>query len=266
MSGEAGSVDGRCPFFGANWKMNGSGIEGLSWLGALQSAGSDGSLSDLDIALFPPFTLLPVLSEAAREAGAALGSQDLFYESRGAFTGEISAGMLVEAGCSWAIVGHSERRHILGESHDTVARKLRAALGSGLGVVLCVGETLPEREAGMEKAVVEEMLGSALAGIADPDPAVIVVAYEPVWAIGTGRNATPEQASAMHGHVRGVLARLHPGPFAGSCRIIYGGSVNPGNAGSILAMPDVDGALVGGASLDAGSFLGIIESRRHTSG
>lgn len=264
-SGNA-AVRERRLFFGANWKMNGSGIEGLSWLGALQSAGSDGSLSDLDIALFPPFTLLPVLSEAAREAGAALGAQDLFHEGRGAFTGEISAGMLVEAGCTWAIVGHSERRHILGESHDTVARKLRAALGSGLGAVLCVGETLPEREAGREQAVVAGMLESALDGIHDPDPARIVVAYEPVWAIGTGRNATPEQASAMHRHVRDVLAQLAPGPFAGSCRIIYGGSVNPGNAGSILAMPDVDGALVGGASLDAGSFLGILASSRRLPG
>ena len=246
--------------------MNGSGIEGLSWLQTLQSASSDGSLSGADIALFPPFTLLPVLSEAAREAGAALGAQDVYHESRGAFTGEISAGMLIEAGCGWVIVGHSERRHILGESPGTVALKLRAALGSGLGVVLCVGETLPEREAGREPAVVEEMLESALAGIPGPDSSRIVVAYEPVWAIGTGRNASPEQASAMHGHVRDVLARIHPGPFAGCCRIIYGGSVNPGNAGSILRMPDVDGALVGGASLDAVSFLGILGSRRLASG
>ncbi len=246
----------RTPFVGANWKMNGSVASGAAWL---ESLGSQPGWppGGVDTVLFPPFTILPLLREAALSAGTALGGQDLFFEPKGAFTGEISAGMLLEAGCSWVLAGHSERRHILGEDLATVGRKVRAAVESGLGVVLCVGERLEERDSGIETEVVEGMLESALAGLDSPDPDRIVIAYEPVWAIGTGRNASPDQASAMHGHIRAFLGRIVPGHFAPRCRIIYGGSVNEGNASSIMTMPDVDGALVGGASLDARAFLRI---------
>lgn len=248
---------GRRPFIGANWKMNGSGIEGILWLEAFQSGRADGSFPDTDIVLFPPFTLLPVLAEGAREAGIALGAQDVHFEKKGAFTGEISVPMLLEAGCSWVIAGHSERRHLLGEGDSMVRRKVEAALDGGLSVVLCVGEKLEERDSGREYEIVDGMLDSALHGLGIPEAERVVIAYEPVWAIGTGRNATPQQASEMHGHVRAVLESLVSGRFASGCRVIYGGSVNEGNAGSILSMPDIDGALVGGASLDSESFFRI---------
>lgn len=248
---------GRRRFIGANWKMNGSGIEGISWLETIQAAGADGSLAGLDLVLFPPFTLLPVLAEGVRDAGIGLGAQDVFHEKKGAFTGEVSSAMLIEAGCTWVIAGHSERRHLIGETDEVVSRKVGSALESGLGVVLCVGERLEERDSGIESEVVDGMLSAALGGLRDPDPSMIVIAYEPVWAIGTGRNASPEQASEMHVHIRETLRRIAPGGFAEACRIIYGGSVNPGNAQSLVSMPDVDGALVGGASLEALSFLKI---------
>ena len=190
--------------------------------------------------------------------GLELGGQDLHPEPSGAFTGEISAGMLVEAGCSWVLVGHSERRHIMGEDDALVARKLAAALGAGLGVVLCVGEKLEERERGIEKQVVRRQIASALKGITIQRPGSLVTAYEPVWAIGTGRNASPEEASAMHGFVRGVLDEELGAEAAGGVMVIYGGSVKPSNAAGILAMPCVDGALVGGASLDPVDFHGIV--------
>lgn len=241
----------RC-FAGANWKMNGSGLEGISWLESVKEAGA--APGSAELVLFPPFTLLPVLSEYAREAGVALGGQDLHPAGAGAFTGEISVSMLVEAGCTWVIVGHSERRHLIGESDDLVRRKLHAALEGGLGAVLCVGEKLEEREAGMAAGIVERQLVSALGGLGSTGPG-LVIAYEPVWAIGTGRNATPEQAEEMHGLIAGILESS--APFAAGTRIIYGGSVNPGNAAMLMAMPGVHGALVGGASLDASSFLAI---------
>ncbi|NLP04918.1 triose-phosphate isomerase [Candidatus Fermentibacteria bacterium] len=244
------------PFFGANWKMNGSGLEGLAWLQFWKELEDRGS--DARVVLFPPFTLLAVLAENAREAGLELGGQDLHPEPSGAFTGEISAGMLVEAGCSWVLVGHSERRHIMGEDDALVARKLAAALGAGLGAVLCVGEKLEEREQGIEEQVVRRQIASALKGLAVQRPGSLVIAYEPVWAIGTGRNASPEEASAMHCFVRGVLDEELGAEAAGGVTVIYGGSVKPSNAAGILAMPCVDGALVGGASLDPAGFHGIV--------
>ncbi len=247
------------PFFGANWKMNGSWPMGLSWL---QTAKSLAVADDpAQIVVFPPFTLLPALSEDAREAGIGLGAQDVFYETAGAFTGEISPSMLVEAGCSWVLAGHSERRHILGESDQVVRRKLEAALGGGLSVVLCLGELLEQRDAGGQESVVRDQLSAALAGGLPDDPGRIVIAYEPVWAIGTGRIATPEQVSGMHLHIRKALGGMF-GEASSPVRIIYGGSVKPGNSAEILAAPGVDGALVGGASLDAEGFLSIARSAR----
>lgn len=248
------------PFFGANWKMNGSGLEGLAWLQFWKEL--EKRDTDARVVLFPPFTLLAVLAEDAREAGLELGAQDLHPEPSGAFTGEISAGMLIEAGCSCVLVGHSERRHLIGEDDSLVARKLGAALGAGLCAVLCVGEKLEEREQGIAEQVVRRQISSALKGLGVLRPESLVIAYEPVWAIGTGRNASPEEASAMHGFVRGVLEEELGAGTAGDVRVIYGGSVKPSNAAGILAMPCVDGALVGGASLNPSDFHGIVTAWR----
>jgi triosephosphate isomerase len=231
------------PFFGANWKMNGTWPSGMAWM---QTAKSGARAEEpAEMVLFPPFTLLTALAEDAREAGLQIGAQDVYFENSGAFTGEISPSMILEAGCTWAIAGHSERRHILGESDRTVERKLVAALEAGLGVVLCVGELGSQRDAGEAGRTVTGQLESALG----PDLAIpegkLVIAYEPVW--------------EMHSLIRGWLGS-RPGGLSETVRVIYGGSVKPENSASVLCQPDVDGALVGGASLDAGSFLSIVRS------
>ena len=246
------------PLLGANWKMNGSGLEGLAYLETLKQA----SVEDepVDIVLFPPFTLLPVLAEDAREAGISLGAQDLYWRDRGAYTGEISASMLLEAGCSWALVGHSERRHTLDEDDETVRLKLLAALRAGLKVVLCVGELLEQREQGLTEEVVRGQVVQALEGVDEATHESVAVAYEPVWAIGTGQNATPEEANRMHGLVRSWLSDIRGEAVARKMRIMYGGSVKPENAQDLLVQKEVNGALVGGASLRADSFLEIIRA------
>ena len=186
------------------------------------------------------------------------GAQDLFYEEFGAFTGEISGGMLAELGVHYVLAGHSERRHVIGEGNDIVARKLAAALASGLTPILCVGELLEEREAGRDEEVVLDQVSSALKSLSTGDCAKVVVAYEPVWAIGTGKTATPEDASRMHRVIRDALEALHGREISENTAILYGGSVKPQNAAVLFAVPDVDGVLVGGASLAAESFLGIV--------
>ncbi|MBN1434377.1 triose-phosphate isomerase [Candidatus Fermentibacterales bacterium] len=248
-------------FVGANWKMNGSGVEGLAYLERLKD--SDVESEPVDVVLFAPFTLLPVLAEDAREAGISLGAQDLYWQDRGAFTGEISTSMLLEAGCSWVIVGHSERRNLFGEDDELVRLKLIAALRAGLRAVLCVGELLEEREAGRTEEVVKGQVLRALEGLEEADPDRVVLAYEPVWAIGTGRNATPDEAARMHGLIRSWLSDMIGEMGAKDTRIIYGGSVNPENAPDLMTREGIDGALVGGASLGASSFLQIIRSCCH---
>lgn len=246
------------PLFGANWKMNGTNQKAQDYLDDLMVGNS--SHFDADVVLFPPFTIVAGIAGAAADAGVATGGQDVFWEPKGAFTGEISPGMLRDAGCSWFLAGHSERRHIMGESDDTVARKLQAGISAGLKGILCVGETLDERQAGRTGEVVKAQLERSLNGLMGADPTNLAVAYEPVWAIGTGVNATPGQAQEVHGLIRAWIGELFGKTFAEETRVIYGGSVTPGNAGDILAQPDVDGALVGGASLDSESFLDILAS------
>ena len=206
----------------------------------------------------PPFVSLPAVMEAIEGSSIESGAQDIFYEESGAFTGEISGGMLVELGVRYVLTGHSERRHVIGESNDIVARKLRAALDSGLTPVLCVGELLEEREADRAEEVVLGQLRTALEGLTADQCAKVVVAYEPVWAIGTGKTATPEDASHMHGVIRKALGDLHGTDISESTAILYGGSVKPQNAAQLFGSPDIDGVLVGGASLASDSFLGII--------
>jgi triosephosphate isomerase len=245
----------RRPLIAANWKMNKSIAEAVAFAAAVRPALS--SLSACDLALLPSFFGVRPLADVLAGTAVAVGAQDLYWEAGGAFTGEVSAAMVRDAGATLALVGHSERRHVLGETDDVVARKLAAALGGGLTPIFCVGETLPEREAGRERAVVERQLGAGLAG---QDAAAVtrtVIAYEPVWAIGTGRTATPDDAAAMHAAIRAWLSARFGAPAAAALRILYGGSVKPDNAASLMAREDIDGLLVGGASLDAGSFLAI---------
>jgi triosephosphate isomerase len=224
------------------------------------------SLTDSDLVVLPAFPALRPLADALAGTPVAVGAQDLHWEADGAFTGEVSAAMLRDAGATVVLVGHSERRHVLGETNEVVARKYAAALGSGLTPILCVGETLSEREAGRALPVVEAQLAAALGGVTAAGAARTVVAYEPVWAIGTGRTATPDDATAMHRAIRGWLrARFGDGVAAG-LRIQYGGSVKPLNAAGLLSREEIDGLLVGGASLDAASFVEIARAARARGG
>ncbi|HWZ42279.1 MAG TPA: triose-phosphate isomerase [Candidatus Saccharimonadales bacterium] len=215
--------------------------------------------SRADIAICPPFTCLAALAEALRGTAILIGAQDVFWENEGAYTGEISAPMLVDAGCSYVIIGHSERRQYFGETDDTVHRKLKAALRAGLRPIVCVGEVLQEREANLTGAVLERQCNIAFRGIGGPEVAPLIVAYEPVWAIGTGKTATPEMAAEAHQIVRAQAEKAFGTATAQAMRIIYGGSVKHTNAKDLMSHPEIDGALVGGASLDAGSFAATVK-------
>jgi triosephosphate isomerase (TIM) len=239
---------------GGNWKMNGTPAGTETFMAAMGASGSPGLKAD--VVVFPPFTLIPLAASLA-PAGVEIGGQDLFWEPKGAYTGEISASILLDAGATWFLAGHSERRHVIGETDAAVRRKLDAGLAAGLRGILCVGETLGQREAGRTEEVVRGQVESGLTGLGATRQN-LVIAYEPVWAIGTGLNATPEEAGRMHSLIRGWVSGIAGEAFAASLRIQYGGSVNPANAGELLAIPSVDGALVGGASLEAASFLAIV--------
>jgi triosephosphate isomerase len=239
----------------ANWKMQMSIGGATAFAGALRSRLA--GLPACDLAVFPPFFALPATAAALKGVPVAVGAQDLFWEKTGAYTGEVSGEMVVEAGGTHVIVGHSERRHVIGESDGIVAKKLSAALAAGLTPVLCVGEKIDEREAGEAEAVVKRQIGAALAGLGPSDLARIAVAYEPVWAIGTGKTAAPSDAVAMHAVIRREISGRFGAEAAGALRILYGGSVKPDNAGALLGETEIDGALVGGASLDVDSFLRI---------
>ena len=243
---------------GGNWKMNGSRLAALEFLSEMKRLGS-GSVSS-EIVLFPPFTLISLMADAAADAGIETGGQDIFWLEKGAFTGEISPAMLVDAGASWFLVGHSERRHVIGETDDIVRRKLEAGLETGLRGILCVGELIEERDAGRTEEVVRRQVESALKGLECVSTENFVIAYEPVWAIGTGLTATPGEAERMHSLIREWVAGAISIDFADNTRIQYGGSVKPDNAAEILSRPSVNGALVGGASLKAESFMDILKA------
>lgn len=241
-----------------NWKMN-TELAGATRLAEeLVDAMSD--TGDVRVAICPPFVSLNAVSHVIAGTGVALGAQNLHYEDEGAYTGEISARMLLSVGCRYVIIGHSERRQYFGETDETVNRRVRKAMDAGLIPIVCVGETLEERDAGREEEVVARQLAQGLSGVTLSDADRLVVAYEPVWAIGTGRNATPEQAQEMHAFIRARLQDQQGEAVAGDLNILYGGSMKPANAAELLAQPDVDGGLIGGASLKAADFVGIIES------
>lgn len=238
-----------------NWKMHGSLTENEALLGAVRS----GMASDFaaECAVCVPFPYLAQTSALLGGSVVAWGAQDVSEHTKGAYTGEVSAPMLREFGCRFVIVGHSERRALHAEDSKLVARKLHAAQAAGLTPIVCVGETLAQREAGVTEAIVAEQLDAVTSEVGAQAWDQAVIAYEPVWAIGTGQNATPQQAQEAHAHIRGELRRLFAS-HAAEIRILYGGSVKADNAEAIMAQPDVDGALVGGASLKADSFLGIL--------
>ena len=244
----------------ANWKMHKTAAEAVAFAGAL---GPLGALRGVEVAVAPPFTALAALQNALAGTGVALAAQNAHFEKQGAFTGEISVGMLAELDVRYVILGHSERRQLFGESDELIAKKVRAVQAAGMRPILCVGELLAEREAGRTFDVLARQLAGSLASADPARAAELVVAYEPVWAIGTGRTATPELAQEAHAFVRARLADRF-GAEAKQIRIQYGGSVKPDNAAELLAQPDIDGALVGGASLDPQSFSAIIRSRERS--
>jgi len=251
----------RRKFVCGNWKMFKTGQEALPLVGELVKRLSGASAQ---IGIAPPFTALAQVKWALSQAGTSiqLFGQNCHHEKQGAFTGEVSAPMLKDAGCDGVILGHSERRQLFGETDEGVARKLKAALGEGLHPIVCVGETLQEREAGRTWEVVSRQVRAAVAGLATGAVEKITIAYEPVWAIGTGRNATAAQAQEVHGQIRGLLREIGGAAAADAVRIQYGGSVKPDNAAELLGQADVDGALVGGASLKAEDFAKIVEAAR----
>ena len=240
-----------------NWKMNMTRGAAVEWASRVVDRAS--SRPGMQLAVCPPFPYLECVGQVIRDTPLELGAQNLYHEPRGAFTGEVSAAMLADLNCRYVLVGHSERRNILGESDSSVKRKLRAALDYGLVPILCVGEQLAARDSGQSCEVVRAQLFSALAGLDEGPVGRVVYAYEPVWAIGTGRNATPEQAEEVQSHIRKLLEKRYNARVARSAVIQYGGSVNAGNAQQLLTQPNVDGLLVGGASLRADEFLAILE-------
>jgi triosephosphate isomerase len=245
----------RRKFVAGNWKMFTTAATARQLAGAVVNG--LGTENRLTVALCPPFPYLLQVADVIRGSAVFLGAQNMYPEKEGAFTGEVSPAMLVDVGCRYVILGHSERRHKLGEDNAFINRKVHAALATGLSIILCVGETLQEREANQAETILEQQLTSGLAGVTDSAMDQVVIAYEPLWAIGTGRNATPQQAQDAHVCLRRRVEELYNADVARALIIQYGGSVKPDNAASLLGQADVDGALVGGASLQADQFLAI---------
>jgi len=243
-----------------NFKMNKTATEAVAY--ARQFLPAVAGAGEVDIVLCPPFTALRAVADLLGSSAVSLGAQDVHWEPSGAYTGEVSTAMLRDAGCRYVIIGHSERRALFGETNQTVNLKVRAALAGGLVPIMCVGETLAEREAGRTSAVVEDHVRGGLAGLAREAVAGLIIAYEPVWAIGTGKTATPAQAEEVHRFIRELVGADFGGQVAARLRIQYGGSVKPGNIAELTAQPNIDGGLVGGACLDARDFATLIQNAR----
>jgi triosephosphate isomerase len=250
----------RIPFIAGNWKMYKTVADAVKYVKEFRGLVKD--IDDVEIVLAPTFTALHAAAEAARNSNVGISAQDLFWEREGAFTGEVSGAMVREAGAEYVIIGHSERRTHFGETDASVNRKTAAAFAASLTPIVCIGETLDQRERNETFDVLDRQIKEGLAGITGEQLEQLVIAYEPVWAIGTGRNATPQQAADAHGHIRKRLRQWFGGAGADLCHVIYGGSVKPDNIRELVSQPDVDGALVGGASLDVKSFFDIVSSSR----
>ncbi|HVK88479.1 MAG TPA: triose-phosphate isomerase [Kofleriaceae bacterium] len=250
----------RTPFVVGNWKLNKTISEALALVTELKN--QLGAVKGVSVGVAPVFTALSAVAKRLEGSPIATCAQDCHWETTGAWTGEVSPALLADAGATWVIVGHSERRQFFGDTNESVGKKARAAIAAGLGAIVCVGEQLAERDSGRTLAVVDEQLAGALASVDAAATGKIVIAYEPVWAIGTGRTATPAQAQEVHAHIRKRLAERYSQSVADTIRIQYGGSVKPSNAEALMAERDIDGALVGGASLEAADFIAIVKATR----
>jgi triosephosphate isomerase len=250
----------RKPFVAGNWKMNTDSHTSVQLAELIVSGSCELAGDSVTVAVCPPFVYLQSVAKAVSASHVAVGAQDVYYEAKGAFPGEVSPAMLKDIGCTYVLCGHSERRHVIGETDELVNRKLIAALGGGLLPILCVGELLAERDAAQTENVVSRHLKQGLAGLSAEKVSAVTIAYEPVWAIGTGRTATPQQAQEVHGFIRGLLSQMYEAELADEIRILYGGSVKPNNSAELMSQSDVDGLLVGGASLKADDFLAIVRS------
>jgi triosephosphate isomerase len=246
----------RKPVIAGNWKLYKQSKEAVDLVSSLIPLVKD--ITDVEIIIAPVFTVLDVVRKTIKDSNLSLAAQDCFWEEEGAYTGEVSPTMLIDAGCSHVIIGHSERRQFFAETDETVNKKLKAALNGGLVPIFCAGETLAQREAGATLTVLRKQIAGGLSGIAAADVDRTIIAYEPVWAIGTGRTATANQAQEAHKFIRDLLSELYGKESADKIRILYGGSVKPENVKGLLCQPDIDGALVGGASLKAESFASIV--------
>ncbi len=249
----------RKPFVAGNWKMNTDGQSSTKLAENIVAGSVEAAGQSVTVAVCPPFVYLQSVARALRSSGVALGAQDVYFEANGAFTGEISTSMLKDAGCTYCLCGHSERRHVIGETDELINRKVTAAINGGLLPILCVGELLAERKASKTNDVVARHLKEGLAGLGAEKVSAVTIAYEPVWAIGTGVTATPDQAQEVHDFIRNLLGEMYDSKLAGEMRILYGGSVKPDNAAELMGQKDIDGLLVGGASLKADDFLAIIQ-------
>ena len=250
----------RKPYICGNWKLNKTISEAVAFVNDLKINIVD--INDVEIGIGAPFTCLSALSQACEGTNIKSGAEDCYWEESGAFTGEVAPSMIKDAGCSFVIIGHSERRQFFGETDETVNKKVKAALTAGLQVIMCVGELLEERENGTTNDVVKTQTIGGLKDLSDADMDNIVIAYEPVWAIGTGKVATPEQAQEVHAFIRSIVADTFNQNVAEKVRIQYGGSVKPANVKELMSCPDVDGALVGGAALAADSFEQLVSFKK----
>jgi triosephosphate isomerase len=250
----------RMPLIAGNWKMFKTVHEAVVFAKEFRPIVKD--ISDVEIVVAPPFTAVHAVAEALRHANIAVAAQDLYWEREGAFTGEVSAAMIQEAGAEFVIIGHSERRRLFGETDAHVNRKAGATIGGAMTPIVCIGETLEERERNETMAILDRQIKFGLDGLSGDQVAELVIAYEPVWAIGTGKTATTTQAQEAHEHIRGRLRQWFGAGAAERCRVLYGGSVKPDNIASLMREPDVDGALVGGASLDVRGFAEIVTNSR----
>ncbi len=250
----------RKPFVAGNWKMNTDSHISVNLAKSIISGSLEVAGHSVDVALCPPFVYLQAVAIALSTSSIALGAQDIYTESKGAFTGEISASMLKDVGCTYALCGHSERRHVIGETDELVNKKVTAAISGGILPILCVGELIEQRQASQTTEVVTRQINKGLAGLNDEKVSAVTLAYEPVWAIGTGLTATPQQAQEVHALIRELIGRIYDSALADEIRILYGGSAKPDNAADLMRQPDVDGLLVGGASLNADDFLAIIKA------
>jgi triosephosphate isomerase len=249
-------MENRIPLIAGNWKMYKTCSEANNTADELVSLVKD--VTDVEVMIAPAFTALASVADVIAKSNIALGAQDMFWENEGAYTGEISPSMLISAGCSYVIIGHSERRQFFKETDETVNKKIKAAIKNKLSPVLCIGESDKERESNKTFSVLDKQLTKGLEGLSGNDLEKLVVAYEPIWAIGTGKTASDKQAQEVHGFLRSMLEKHFGDNFSQSVRVLYGGSVKPENISSLMSMPDIDGALVGGASLRADTFSKII--------